>query len=187
MEKLSERRMIRTFSGVQFDLYNPTPDMINIADIAAGLARKCRFSGQCPAYYSVAQHSVYVTELLEPELKPWGLLHDAGEAYLCDAIRPIKGDLSFEIGPYCYDFEEIEDRILETVAEVFGLSWPMPDDVYQADNTQLAIELPWAQGLIDWGSISSHKIMPPADAELYFLGAFASILPEGVIPKNANA
>lgn len=64
------------------DLVEPDATMICIADIAAGLARICRFNGQLSrhvVHYSVAQHSVIVSHILEP-LGPaaalYGLMHD---------------------------------------------------------------------------------------------------------------
>lgn len=57
---------ILTASGRHIDLLAPCPDEIMIEDIALGLSRECRFSGQTREFYSVAQHSVLVS-LIVPE------------------------------------------------------------------------------------------------------------------------
>mgnify|MGYP000629654760 FL=1 len=49
---------IRLVSGHYLDLANPMPDQFEIDDIAGGLSRICRFGGQCPQFYSVAEHSI---------------------------------------------------------------------------------------------------------------------------------
>lgn len=58
---------IETVSGIQVDVANPDPSTINIVDIAWGLSRQARFAGHTitDIPYSVAQHSVYVSELVE--------------------------------------------------------------------------------------------------------------------------
>jgi hypothetical protein len=69
---------------------NPNPDEIHIMDVAQGLSHVCRFAGQVKVFYSVAQHSVLVSKLLDDRTALWGLLHDASEAYLHDLTRPLK-------------------------------------------------------------------------------------------------
>ena len=60
---------ITTVSGVEFDFANPTPDMINIGDIAHALDRICRFNGHyLSPHYRVATHSIGVCVMVdEPE------------------------------------------------------------------------------------------------------------------------
>lgn len=48
-------------TGRHIDFVNITPDQICIEDIARGLSNECRFAGQLESFYSVAQHSVYVS------------------------------------------------------------------------------------------------------------------------------
>ena len=79
-----------TCSGRRVHIANPLPDEIDIEDIAHGLSHTCRFAGHVPLYYSVAQHSLLVSELLDERTAMWGLLHDASEAYLHDLTRPLK-------------------------------------------------------------------------------------------------
>src|SRR5271166_5621775 len=75
--KRLEDRYLSTFTGKKFFPFNPAPDQIDIRDIAHGLSLLCRFSGQAPFFYSVAEHSIYIAHNLPPHLQLEGLLHDA--------------------------------------------------------------------------------------------------------------
>jgi hypothetical protein len=81
-----------TYSGIVFDLMNPDPDLIKIQDIAHGLAFNCRWNGATKNFYSVAEHSIRVSEKCKPNRKKQlsGLFHDAEEAYWGDMIKPLK-------------------------------------------------------------------------------------------------
>lgn len=123
---------IATYSGLNLHLMDPTPDEICIEDIAHHLSLQCRFSGACPRFYSVAEHSVLVSLMVPPEDALWGLLHDASEAYLCDIPRPFKSALG--------GYYEHEERLLKAVAGKFGLSWPMPKSIKDVDAHMAATE-----------------------------------------------
>src|SRR5271166_4295857 len=85
---------IQTYTGIRFDILNPTPEMITIDDIAHHLANCCRFTGAVKWHYSVAQHSYYASLIAGPQWRPRlaleALMHDASEAYICDMARPMK-------------------------------------------------------------------------------------------------
>jgi 5'-deoxynucleotidase YfbR-like HD superfamily hydrolase len=51
---------IQTYSGRQFDIAAPTPEMVDLEDIAHSLAMQCRYNGHCQHFYSVAEHSDHV-------------------------------------------------------------------------------------------------------------------------------
>ena len=79
----------------KFYFLKPRQEDIDIRDIAQSLARTCRFGGHGEFFYSVAEHSIYVTRILEKQganilTQLAGLLHDAEEAYLPDIPSPIK-------------------------------------------------------------------------------------------------
>jgi hypothetical protein len=80
----------QTFTGRQFWPCDPRPEDVCLEDIAHHLALMCRFGGACRVFYSVAEHSVRVAELVwdrtngDREAALAGLLHDASEAYLVD-------------------------------------------------------------------------------------------------------
>jgi 5'-deoxynucleotidase YfbR-like HD superfamily hydrolase len=94
------RATMRTYSGRLLDLATPhrwAPVDIRITDIAHHLSQLCRFTGATREFYSVAQHAVLVSELLEqrhgslgPAFWMAGLLHDGAEAYVGDLPAPVK-------------------------------------------------------------------------------------------------
>lgn len=122
---------IYTCTQNHFYIDDPQPADINLMDLAHALAMQCRFNGQCHYFYSVAQHSVLVSNLaIENPL--WGLLHDASEAYLPDVPRPFKSHLE--------NFKELENRILRVIIEKYDLEWPMPEEVHAIDGHIVADE-----------------------------------------------
>ena len=129
---------IQTYRGKQFWPLKPKTEDVHILDIAQGLSQEIRFTGQCSPAMTVAQHSVLVSHLVPPEHALWGLLHDAGEAYLWDICRPIKPHIWIEIDGRMHRASDVEDRILHCVAERFGLPWPMPPAVKDMD-TRLVV------------------------------------------------
>lgn len=111
---------MRTLSGKILNLVHPTSDMIDINDIASGLANNSHFAGQTPYFFSIAQHCVMVCDAYcfqNPEasnsMKLLALLHDAAEAYVGDVIKPLKVMLP--------DYSEIEKKIMNAVACRFEL------------------------------------------------------------------
>jgi hypothetical protein len=134
----SQNGIIATHCGVEFSPLNPDPSTVLIEDIAHALANSCRFTGHVDRFYSVAQHSVHVSELVEskdPELAFTALLHDASEAYLSDISRPIK--MQPEFGDV---YKKFEHRLEVAIAERFGLVFPYPDIIKWADNVMLRSE-----------------------------------------------
>jgi uncharacterized protein len=118
----------RTYTGQQFYPGDPRPEEIDIIDIAHALSLTCRFSGHIPGHYSVAQHSVLVSKYVPKEDALWGLLHDASEAYMSDIVSPLKHH------PLMAGYRVLEERTMQAVAARFGLQWPMPESIKQADN-----------------------------------------------------
>jgi hypothetical protein len=124
---------INLHSGGTFRPFAPRVADIHITDIAHALANKCRWSGHTREFYSVAQHAVLVSRYtVAPAHRLWGLLHDAGEAYLPDVPSPIKAHL-----PLLVDAEEL---ILAAVAVRFELPAEIPDMVHHADKLLLTTE-----------------------------------------------
>ena len=56
---------VETYTGLKFHLADPKKNEIIIEDIAHALSLLCRYTGHCNQFYSVAQHSVYVSELVK--------------------------------------------------------------------------------------------------------------------------
>lgn len=163
---------IQTYSGRRVSLINPDPNDIALEDIAYALARQCRFGGHCREFYSVAQHSVLVSELLEEttplasrgadwDLLMQGLMHDATEAYVVDVPSPLK-----ELLP---EYKKIECRMEVAIWRKFGIRAKLPR-VKKADVRALGIE---ARQLMvrttDWevlkGVPDDHRKLHPTDAK----------------------
>jgi 5'-deoxynucleotidase YfbR-like HD superfamily hydrolase len=123
---------MQTYSGRVVDLSRFSEEDIHIEDIAHALSQIVRFTGHITKPYTVAQHSVLVSRLCPEEHALWGLLHDASEAYLGDVSTPLKSLLP--------EYREIEGRVQREIAGRFGLPWPMPASVKDADRRALMQE-----------------------------------------------
>lgn len=122
-------------SGTKFFLLNPRMEDINIEDIAHSLSQLCRFNGSSSSFYSVAQHSVIVSQNCNPASALHGLLHDCSEGLgLGDIVSPLKQIPEFEF------FRKIENNIQSMVYRKFGLEPIEPPDVKLADLRTLATE-----------------------------------------------
>lgn len=126
---------IVTYTGRVVKPLDPDPATLTIADIAHALANSCRFTGHTRRFYSTAQHSYHVSQIVPPEIALTGLLHDAGEAYLSDISRPVKRQPEFRVF-----YRAAEDRILRAIAERFGIVYPFPHEVHWADDVLLRTE-----------------------------------------------
>ena len=160
-----ETGIIQTLSGKQFNLFEPTPDMIDIRDIAAGLANKGHFSGLTPSFFSIAQHSVMVCDefafwdfSIDPKLKLLALLHDAAEAYIGDMIKPLKVRIP--------QFAEIEENIMKVICAKYGMDF---SSLHLIKSTDLFIQEVEYNAFYNEGRIT---YMNPMQAKLEFLDRF---------------
>jgi len=127
-KKVDEPRIggwIQTFTGDRIYPLDPQPDEISIEDIAHSLSMQCRYNGHCNNFYSVAEHSLLLSYLVDPEYALDALLHDSSEAYLADIPRPIK--------PFLKGYYEHEDALMHKIADKFKFNWPLPDQVKEYD------------------------------------------------------
>ena len=122
---------ILTADGVYFDFENPSREAITLNAIARGLANTCRFAGQCSRFYSVAEHSVWVSRIVPEQYAIEGLLHDAAEAFIVDMPKPLK-----EMLP---DYKAVEARIERAVFGCFGFV-DLPAEIKRADRIMLSTE-----------------------------------------------
>jgi 5'-deoxynucleotidase YfbR-like HD superfamily hydrolase len=112
-------------SGQCFNVREPRPEQISLTDIAHHLSNVCRFGGAVREFYSVAEHCVYVSRLVAPELAPLALIHDAQEAYLGDVIKPLKNCLP--------DYQALEHIWEAAIAARFGFASLKHPDIKTAD------------------------------------------------------
>ena len=91
---------------------------ISIEHIAHALSMQCRYNGQIEEFYSVAQHSMLVADVLysmtdNKQVALCGLLHDAAEAYIGDIVAPLKNRLPF--------VKEIEGKIISRILNKYNI------------------------------------------------------------------
>lgn len=130
-------------SGRKFWPLDPRPEEVFIDDIAHHLAAINRFNGATRVPYSVAQHSVLVSEICPGAYSLWGLLHDAAEAYMSDIIRPVKSWLCIQAPSGLESIAKVEDRIAKAIATRFGYPGGEPScgcHVHNADTIALGAE-----------------------------------------------
>ncbi len=165
-ENLYTPNCIRTFTGIYFNVFEPTLEMICIEDIAHHLSQQPRFGGALPEFYSVAQHS-YMCSLLAngKENQKAALLHDASEAYLIDIPSPVKQGLS--------NYKEIEDYLMMVISEKFGFEYPLSADVKKVDKEMLEIE--WETLMIKNNAVGNWT---DKQAEMKFLERFKELFDE---------
>ena len=130
---------IQTLSGRRVNPLDAAPEDIDPVDIANALANLCRFGGHSRGFYSVAQHSVIVSELVEqrggdPEDVFAALMHDASEAYLGDMPHPLK-----HRSPLGAAFKDAEDHLEAALRQHFAIKPDVPE-IKRADRALLATE-----------------------------------------------
>lgn len=165
---------IDTFTGKRLVPFDPDINEIELEDIAHALSNICRFGGHCSKFYSVAEHSVHVSKLVETEFALDALMHDATEAYIGDLVRPIKHLDEMAV------FRKAEDTIYNVICKKFNLTNPVPPQVKTADklllNHEKVLLLPTAEvpedALIEDVCL---KFLSPTDAKEFFLNRFKDL------------
>jgi len=130
---------LQTVSGRFVNPLDPDLEQIDIQDITRALANTCRFGGHCRSFYSVAQHSVIVSELVEerggdPEDVFAALMHDAAEAYLGDMPHPLKHRSALGEA-----FKQAEKHLEQAINTRFNIKPGVPE-IKRADRALLATE-----------------------------------------------
>lgn len=115
---------MQTYSGIQFDLANPTPEMVNINDIATSLSRQVRFNGHTRQSINIAQHSLLVADMVldaggDKGMQLAALFHDGHEAYLSDVPSPVK----WILGSAWHKWKLLEQSIDWVIAESIGFDF----------------------------------------------------------------
>lgn len=124
-----------TASGGKWYLLFPDPADVRICDIAAGLARTCRYGGQISPeidMLSVSEHSVRMTwHAIDRKIAVTRedaleiLLHDSPESYIREIPSPLKRMLP--------GYKEIEARSEAAIRQAFGLTGEVPAFVKELD------------------------------------------------------
>jgi len=174
MENLFTPNCIRTHSGIYINPFEPTPDQITIEDIAHSLSMQCRFAGHLPKFYSVAQHSVECSNMVNSHFQLQALMHDASEAYLLDIPSPIK-----KVIPA---YRSAENNLMNIIAEKFGFTYPLYKIVKWADQEMLEFE--WDKIMLqnkfikyaEFPSKNFFECWSPEQAEEEFLNQYNRII-----------
>lgn len=128
----SRELFIETASGKNFYFdYSP----FDIGDVAHALSNQCRYTGHCRKFYSVAEHSILVSEIMKRYNlgDPFeGFMHDASEAYLSDIAAPWKVLLP--------DYKKLETILDARMRNQFNLPAKMTDGCKMADWVALFVE-----------------------------------------------
>jgi hypothetical protein len=133
------RHGILTLSRRYWSFHNIEQNHVAIEEIAHGLAFECRYGNQCPEFWSVAQHSLLVVDILrehygisDPMILLQGLLHDASEAFLGDMTTPLKNLLP--------DYKALEERTQNHLLGNLHVDANLHPSVRLADLLALGIE-----------------------------------------------
>jgi 5'-deoxynucleotidase YfbR-like HD superfamily hydrolase len=108
--------LIGTLQG-KTDLCNLEPKDIDIEDICRTLGNQCRFNGRGRRFFSVAQHSLIVMEILKndcdsQEIILGGLCHDFAETFIGD----INSVLKKKMPPW---LKELETKIMLDISDKY--------------------------------------------------------------------
>lgn len=151
MTQLDLKDGITLMSGALFSYNDPAACDVTIMDIAQPLSNVCRFAGQLPYFYSVAQHSVNASYIVPPEFAFDALMPDTAEAFTGDIVTPLKVAVPA--------FKQLELVIEANMAERFGFAFPLPDAVKLADLQMLGLEMHFIRGQ----DCSQHSVLNGID------------------------
>lgn len=146
---------IELITGSRFYFNAPAWD---IGAIAHSLSLVCRFNGQCRKFYSVAEHSVLVSRIMEDQGlgDPMeGLLHDGVESVLSDVVRPAKMLLK--------DYQALDATLDRDLRKAFVLPETPSDGCKKADRIALLLE---AKALMPSKGLHGYVDDPQLHAEV---------------------
>jgi hypothetical protein len=172
-------------SGEKVFVSDPHPSCFDIVDQAHHLSLQCRYAGGVDRFYSVAEHSCHVLELMnrvidgDPalprlhlgldtshwvlrDLRRWALVHDNSEAYLGDVTRPLKGQ------PDMVGYKRVEAVMQQRLSAWLGITPLEPGIVKVLDAFILGTEARRMKNPIhpDWhhtcaGGQMAPDVFPP--------------------------
>lgn len=126
------------YSGKIIDPANIAVGDVQLIDIAHHLPRINRFGGGTFWPKSVGMHSLDVFDCLMErtpnaslEEQMAALIHDAHEIVFCDLPRPVKH--AFQDAKWLEEHKRLCEQFDKVLAIQFGLRWPYPPTVKEAD------------------------------------------------------
>lgn len=163
---------MQTYTGRAYWPADPKAEDVCIEDIAHALSMLCRYTGHCKRFYSVAEHSILISQVVPTECAFFGLMHDAQEAYVNDLARPIK--------PSVPDYSKLEELNWIAICNAFRLPYKLPPIVKTMDMRICLDEqrelmapppFPWDADLGEPIGVTICGL-PPLEAEELFLRRF---------------
>lgn len=177
MSSLTETQI---FGGWVVDLLEPKAADVHIEHIATALSRQYRFNGNTRKPITNAEHSLYVSNILEGNgLEFYGLLHDAHEAFFGDISSPLKEAIKKLTGVDAKSI--IAAKWDEVIFPAFGLKMPTAKDkkwIKWADEQALYYE---AENLMwdceYWGYHPAKRYKPMSEKKAYknFMAKFTEL------------
>jgi uncharacterized protein len=174
--RLRRGTWFQTWSGQKFYVLDPRPEEVHYDDVCVGIARACRYGNHCRDFFSVATHSVIVSQCVYDLAmhRGWsdndalmaareGLMHDATEAYLGDIPRPLKRQR--EMAGYC----RVEKRLWPVICQRFEIhSTPESTALVKEVDTRVLLDEIEAL-MIDpdmWDRAGRYKDVAPLGVEI---------------------
>lgn len=182
-----DERCLVTYSGKQLCLLAPDPTQIEPADIAHGLAYQCCFNGQTRYFYSIAQHSMLVAQLVAPQYRLAALLHDGAAAYL--------GELPLSLRQLVLEFQFVEKRLMAALGARFAIADFAAPAIRRAHQVALATEqrdlLAHTGGAFAGAEHSAPvprriEALPPEEAKYQFTELLAELLHKAAPSSSAG-
>lgn len=170
-----------TYTGKVFDFDSPSDGPVCLEDIAHALGMLCRFNGHIRRFYSVAQHSVLVSKLVDPRYALLALFHDAAEAYVGDMVSPLKRREGME--GFLFDEVCIAVHIRDELDLGEQDEWAQKD-IDAADRAALELEVYYLSN----PRTPEHRLMeggPPADVLEATAAQVFPGMPELALPPAA--
>jgi len=143
----------KTVDAIEMNYWNLSPYIVTVPRIANALARINRYAGHWVQPISVARHCLSLVDTLKKQHCPagvqlQGLFHDAAEAYTQDIPAPLKDRLHVfdERTNEMTTYRGFEWRLLERIYCQLHIPWPIPLEVWAADDGVYEKELPIIRG-----------------------------------------
>lgn len=175
----------RTFTGHLVDLeVGPTPEQVNIEDIAHHLAFQNRFGGAANKTYSIAEHCMYVSMLSPSKMfSAYYLLHDAAEAWYQDLTFPLKQLIRNATSVYDEKSAQCDKVVFEKLGLNYAKYLNLYKEIKEVDLFVFSLEKKKLFGNgFSLGLPTSHPLykapfgVPPEEAEASFLEIFKTLM-----------
>ncbi len=132
-----------THMGIKFSMDDPDQAMglVPVDQMAYTLSNQPRWSGRLAHFYSVAQHSILVSQEIDQRWALQGLLHDIHEAFIGDVTVCMRAAIARAFGLQADWMDSYEQTWIDATWRRFELEPPPPDELKRADKAVLKKEM----------------------------------------------